>query len=145
MRPKQICIQWKVPIIIAPFKHANWIHKALRGIYQLCRSSNQVGMEITKHERNFCQFHLTNPTRPGHCQSALAIPETTIDKKAPWHCGMRLQKNTSDRQTDGIRNCGATNSGENAGSGRTRLLAFDGAEGTPSDSVAAHCHDAHRL
>ena len=29
--------------------------------------------------------------------------------------------------------------------GRTRLLAFDGAEGTPSDSVAAHCHDAHRL
>ena len=29
--------------------------------------------------------------------------------------------------------------------GRTRLLAFDGAEGTPSDSVAAHCHDAHKL
>ena len=49
---------------------------------------------------------------------------------------MRLQKGTSDRQTDGIRNCGATNSGENADSGRTRLLAFDGAEGTPSDSVA---------
>ena len=48
-------------------------------------------MEITKHERNFCQFHLTNPTRPGHCQSALAIPETTIDKKRPGTvvCGYR--------------------------------------------------------
>ena len=48
-------------------------------------------MEITKHERYFCQFHLTNPTRPGQCQSALAIPETTIDKKRPGTvvCGYR--------------------------------------------------------
>ena len=97
MRPKHICIQWKVPI--APFKQANWIRKALRGIYQLCRSSNQVGMEITKHERNFCQFHLTNPTRPGHCQSALAIPETAIDKKnalALWYAATEKYQRPTD-------------------------------------------------
>ena len=143
MRPQHICIQWKVPI--APFKQANWIRQALRGIYQLCRSSNQVGMEITKHERNFCQFHLTNPTRPGHCQSALAIPETTIDKKRPGTvvCGYRKIPAT-DRLT-GFATAAPRTPERTRVTGRARLLAFDGAEGTPSDSVAAHCHDAHRL
>ena len=29
--------------------------------------------------------------------------------------------------------------------GSTRLLAFDGALGTPSDNAPAHCHDVHKL
>ena len=59
---------------------------------------------------------------------------------------MRLQKSTSDRQSYGIRNCGATNSGENDGLRVVQgYVACDGAEGTPSDSVAVHCPDAHRL
>ena len=68
-----------------------------------------------------------------------------LAKKTLWHCGMRLQKSTNDRQTDGIRNCGATNSEENEGYGPGKAMACDGAAETPSRSVPVHCSDTHRL
>ena len=73
------------------------------------------------------------------------IYEMLIDKKHPGTvvCGYRKVPAT-DRLT-GFATAAPRTPERTRVTGRTRLLAFDGAEETPSDSVAAHCHDAHRL
>ena len=73
------------------------------------------------------------------------IYEMLIDKKHPGTvvCGYRKVPAT-DRLT-GFATAAPRTPERTRVTGRTRLLAFAGAAGTPSDSVPDHCHDAHRL